>query len=76
MGSSSRLKCTNVQRSPGGTPLKSKQGTIMMGGIDVASHILNFRKGRADSPQSAQSDSDNDWDSKENTPVATGRALI
>ncbi len=48
----------------------------MMGGIDVASHILNFRKGRADSPQSEASDSDNEWDSKENTPVATGRTLM
>ena len=71
MGSSSRLKSTNVQRSPGGTPLKSKQGTIMMGGIDVASHILSFRKGRADSPQSTDTASDSDWDSKENTPVVT-----
>lgn len=71
MGSSSRLKSTNVQRSPGGTPLKLKQGPVMLGGIDVASHMLNFRKGRADSPQSQASDSD--WDSKENTPVAAGR---
>jgi hypothetical protein len=60
-----------VQRSPGGTPLKSKQGSSIIGGIDVASHILNFRKGRADSPQSA--DSGSEWDSKENTPVAAGR---
>ena len=72
MGSSSRLKSTNVQRSPGGTPLKSKHGAVMLGNIDVASHILNFRKGRADSPQSAAS-ADSDWDSKENTPVASGR---
>jgi len=72
MGSSSRLKSTNVQRSPGGTPMKSKQGSVMLGGIDVASHVLSFRKGRADSPQSASSGSD--WDSKENTPAASPAA--
>ena len=72
MGSSSRLKSTNVQRSPGGTPMKTKQGSVMMGGIDVASHVLSFRKGRADSPQSASSGSE--WDSKENTPAASPAA--